>query len=567
MYIETVPNRGSKPTILLREGKRQGKRVTKRTLANLTHWPKEKIEALRCVLRGDAINQQGFTIERSLPHGHVHIVLGMIRKLEVDSLPASKPCRERNLVVAMIAQRLLNPCSKLATTRLWHTTTLASELDVADADENELYAAMSWLGSRQKRIENKLAKRHLSAGARVLFDISSSSYYGRSCPLAAYGYNRDGDKLPGIVYGLLTNSEGTPIAVDVYPGNTSDSKAVPDQVEKLRKRFKLERVVLVGDRGMLTQVQIKALRSYKNLGWISALRSSSIRKLIKQEAVQPDLLAQENIAEIKSNDYPGERLIVCYNSLLAKDRRRTREELLQATEQALQKISAEVKRRTKTPLSADEIGIKAGKVLNRYKMGKHFILEISDNNFSFRRNAEKIKQEQQLDGIYIVRTNEKTGSLSADNAVRAYKSLAQVEQAFRCLKSVDIRIRPIHHRTEDHVRAHIFICVLAYYIEWYMRRALASVLYEDEELTENRWTRHPVDKAKSSDAAILKKQARTTADGWQIHSFNTLLAEMGTLCQNTCRAGQVKNDIRFNQFTEPTTYQMHIFDLLGLKKP
>ena len=567
MYIETVPNRGSKPAILLREGKRQGKRVTKRTLANLTHWPEEKIEALRCVLRGDSLNQQGFTIERSLPHGHVQIVLGMIRKLEVDSLLASKPCRERNLVVAMIAQRLLNPCSKLATTRLWHTTTLASELGVADADENELYAAMSWLVSRQKRIENKLAKRHLSAGARVLFDISSSSYHGRSCPLAAYGYNRDGDKLPSIVYGLLTNSDGTPIAVDVYPGNTTDSKAVPDQVEKLRKRFKLERVVLVGDRGMLTQVQIRALSSYNNLGWISALRSSSIRKLIKQEAVQPDLLVQENIAEITSNDYPGERLIVCYNSLLAEDRRRTREELIQATEQALQKIAAEVKRRTKTPLSADEIGVKAGKVLNRYKMSKHFIFEISNNNFTFKRDTEKIKQEQQLDGIYIVRTNEKARSLSTDNAVRAYKSLAQVEQAFRCLKSVDIRIRPIHHRTEDHVRAHIFICVLAYYIEWYMRRALAPVLYEDEALAENRWTRHPVDKAKSSDAAVVKKQTKTTADGWHIHSFNTLLAEMSTLCQNTCRPSHVKTDIRFNQFTEPTPYQMHIFNLLGLKKP
>lgn len=565
MYIETVPNRGSKPTILLREGKRHGKRIVKRTLANLTQWPQEQVENLRHVLRGDAVGQNSIAIERSIPHGHVQVVLGMIHKLGVDTLLASKPCRERELVVAMIAQRLLAPCSKLATTRAWHATTLASELGVADANENELYAAMDWLLTRQKRIEKKLAKRHLTEGARVLFDVSSSSYHGHKCPLAAYGHNRDGEKLPSIVYGLLADSEGRPVAVDVYPGNTADPKTVPDQVEKLRERFGLERVVLVGDRGMLTQTQINTLRTYPKLGWISALRSSSIRKLVEQGAVQLSLFDKQNLAEIQSDEYPGERLAVCYNPLLAEDRRRTREELLQATEQALGRIAADVKRRTKTPLSADEIGVKVGKVINRRKMGKHFILAIDDSRLEFARDTEKIEREQQLDGIYIVRTSEAESELSTEDTVRTYKSLGQVEQAFRCLKTIDLRIRPIRHRTEDHVRAHVFLCVLAYYVEWHIRKALVSALYEDEELAHQRWTRHPVDKAQPSETALEKKRTKTTADGWQVHSFATVLAEMGTRCRNACRSGEGKNAIRFGQITEPTPYQQHIFKLLGLK--
>jgi len=360
MYIETVSNHGSRPTILLREGKRNGKRIEKRTLANLTHWPKAKVEALRQVLR-DGVAAPTVIIERSVPQGHVRAVLGFLRKLGVDSLLGSRPCRERDLVLAMLVQRLLHPCSKLATTRLWHATTLAVDLGVEDADVNDLYSALDWLLARQQRIERKLAKRHLEEGAAVLYDVSSSSYHGRECVLACFGYNRDGEKLPAIVYGLMADREGRPVAVEVYPGNTSDPQTVPDQVEKLRDRFGMARIVLVGDRGMLTQTQLDALRAYPDLGWISALRFTAIRDLAEAGAFQLPLFDSVNLCEITSEDFPGERLVVCYNPLLAEDRKRTREELLQVTETQLAKIAAEVRRRTKTPLSADAIGVKVGK--------------------------------------------------------------------------------------------------------------------------------------------------------------------------------------------------------------
>ena len=565
MYIETVPNRGSKPTKLLREGKREGKRVVKRTLANLTHWPEGKIEALRHVLRGGAVSLDKLAIERSSPHGHVQAVLGMMRKLGVDTLLASRPCRERNLVMAMIAQRILDPCSKLATTRQWHATTLARELGVEDADANELYAALDWLLQRQPRIEKKLAKRHLEEGAKVLFDVSSSSYHGRTCPLAQRGYNRDGEKLRSIVYGLLADGKGRPVAIDVYPGNTGDPATVPDQVEKLRGRFGLERVVLVGDRGMLTQVQIEALRQYPGLGWISALRFSAIRDLAEGGAFQTSLFDKQNLAEITSEDFPGERLVVCYNPLLAEDRKRTRNELLAATEARLAKIAAEVARRKKTPLRADEIGVKVGKIINRHKMGKHFILTIEDNLLRFERNEESIRRETGLDGIYVIRTSERADTLSAEDTVRTYKSLGQVEQAFRCMKSIDLQVRPIRHRTGAHVRAHIFLCMLAYYVQWHLRKALSPVLFQDEDVDADRWTRDPVAKAEPSEGAREKKSTKQTGDGWPVHSLRTLLNEMGTRCKNTCRAGEGKTAIRFEQLTELTTFQAHVYGLLGVK--
>ena len=565
MYIETVPNRGSKPTKLLREGKREGKRVVKRTLANLTHWPEGKIEALRHVLRGGAVSLDKLAIERSSPHGHVQAVLGMMRKLGVDTLLASRPCRERNLVMAMIAQRILDPCSKLATTRQWHATTLARELGVEDADANELYAALDWLLQRQPRIEKKLAKRHLEEGAKVLFDVSSSSYHGRTCPLAQRGYNRDGEKLRSIVYGLLADGKGRPVAIDVYPGNTGDPATVPDQVEKLRGRFGLERVVLVGDRGMLTQVQIEALRQYPGLGWISALRFSAIRDLAEGGAFQTSLFDKQNLAEITSEDFPGERLVVCYNPLLAEDRKRTRNELLAATEARLVKIAAEVARRKKTPLRADEIGVKVGKIINRHKMGKHFILTIEDNLLRFERNEESIRRETGLDGIYVIRTSERADTLSAEDTVRTYKSLGQVEQAFRCMKSIDLQVRPIRHRTGAHVRAHIFLCMLAYYVQWHLRKALSPVLFQDEDVDADRWTRDPVAKAEPSEGAREKKSTKQTGDGWPVHSLRTLLNEMGTRCKNTCRAGEGKTAIRFEQLTELTTFQAHVYGLLGVK--
>jgi transposase len=567
MYIDIVPNRDSPPAVLLRESHREGGKVVKTTIANLSKCPAEAIEALRLALRGvKLVPQEGvFSVERSIPHGHVQAVLGVMRKLNMDSLLASRPCRERDRVLAMIAQRIVNPCSKLATTRLWHTTTLAQELDVEDADANALYDALDWLGKYQGRIEKKLAKRHLVEGAKVLFDVSSSSYHGHTCLLAVHGYNRDGQKLPSIVYGLLADGEGRPVAVDVYPGNTGDPSTVPDQVDKLRGRFGLERVVLVGDRGMLTQTQIDALREHPGLGWISALRFTAIRGLVETGAFQPSLFDQNNLAEITSEDYPGERLVACYNPLLAEDRKRTRDELLAATQALLQKIAAQVARRTNKPMTADEIGVKVGKVINRHKVGKHFVLMIEDNLLRFERDEASIKREADLDGIYIIRTSEDQAVLSAKDTVRTYKSLGQVEQAFRCIKSIDLQVRPIRHRSEAHVRAHIFLCMLAYYVQWHMRKALSPVLFQDDELAQARWTRDAVAKAKPSQSARAKKLTKTTPDGWPVHSFSSLLIDLATRCKNICRTGDGKNTIRFEQLTEPSPFQEHVFDLLGIK--
>ena len=567
MYIDIVPNRNSRPAVLLREGKREGTKIVKRTVANMTDWPKQVVDAIRLALRQGAVAplDEVFTVERSIPHGHVEAILGVMRLLEMDALLASRPCRERTLVLAMIAQRLVDPCSKLAAIRQWQSTSLAEELGVKDADEDALYAALDWLLDRQVRIEAKLAKRHLKEGARVLFDVSSSSYHGHSCSLARFGYNRDGEKLPSIVYGLLADAQGRPIAVDVYPGNTADPSTVPDQVDKLRERFGLERVVLVGDRGMLTQTRIDALKQHPQLGWISALRSRSIAQLVEQGELQLSLFDEQNLAEIQSEAYPGERLMVCYNPLLAQDRRRTRNELLEASEKELTRIAAYVEQRTKTLLKADEIGLKVGKAIQRFKMAKHFTFDIQDGHLCFRRDEQHIRKEEQLDGIYVIRTSEPQEKLSAQDTVRAYKSLGQVEQAFRCLKGLDLRIRPIHHRTEDHVKAHIFLCMLAYYVEWHMRKALAPILFQDEQLDDNRWTRDPVAKAKPSPVATHKKVARKTEDGWPIHSFQTLLDELATRCKNTCRSGQGANTTRFNQVTEFTPFQRHVHELLELK--
>jgi len=566
MYIETVPNRNSKPTILLREGWREGNRTPKRTLANISHWPQERIEALRLLLKGKQMvpKQEVYDVVRSLPHGHVEAVLGTIRKLGLDSLIASRHSRQRDLVVAMIAELLVHPCSKLATTRLWHTTTLAEELGVEDAQVDELYGAMDWLLGRQSRIENKLARRHLRERSVVLYDISSSSYYGRTCPLAVYGNNRDGMRLPCIVYGLLADEGGRPVAIDVYPGNTGDPATVPDQVDKLRRRFGLSHVVLVGDRGMLTQTQIDTLRKYPGLGWISALRSAAIRELVEGGALQLSLFDKQNLAEISSEDYPGERLMVCYNPLLAEDRARTRHELIEETERRFEKIAAEVARRTRKPLTADEIGIKVGKVLSQYKMGKHFKLSIEDNIFEWERNQENIERESQLDGIYVIRTSEKRDTLSPQDTVRNYKRLTQVEQAFRCLKSIDLRVRPIRHRTVDHVRAHVFLCTLAYYVEWHMRKALAPLLFQDEELDAARQTRDPVAKAEPSASAKRKKATRLTQDRLPVQSFSDLLAQLATRTRNACRVNYDRSVLTFTRHTELTPLQARAFELLGL---
>jgi len=567
MYIDIVPNRTSPPAILLRESRREGGKMVKTTIANLSGLPPEAVEALRLALRGVALAPAGqaFAVERSIPHGHVEAVLGFMRAQGIDTLLASRPCRERDLVMAMIAQRILEPCSKLATTRHWNTTTLARELGVQDADANALYAALDWLEARQGRIEKKLAARHLGEGAAVLYDVSSSSYHGRNCPLATWGYNRDGEKLPSIVYGLLADHEGRPVAVEVYAGNTGDPSTVPDQVEKLRGRFGLERVVLVGDRGMLTQTQIEALREHPGLGWISALRFTAIRDLAGSGALQPSLFDKPDLAVITSEEYPGERLVVCYNPLLAQDRKRTRAELLDATEKRLNRVAAEIAQRAKKPVTAAQIGLKTGKIINRHKVAKHFILTIEDGLLRFERNESSIAVESRLDGIYVVRTSESEQALCAADAVRTYKSLGQVEQAFRCIKSADLHVRPIRHRDETRVRAHIFLCMLAYYADWHLRKALSPVLFQDDELDADRWTRDPVARAEASESAKAKKSTRKTADGWPVHSLRSLLADMATLCRNTCRAGEGKTAVQFEQLTEATAFQQHVFTLLGVK--
>jgi len=568
MYVETVPNRNSPPAILLREGWRDGKKTRKRTLANLSDWPEHKIETLRRLLRDETLvsPDELFSTERTLPHGHIEAILGTIGKLGLDSMISAKRCRERDLVVAMIAERLIHPCSKLATTRQWHTTTLAEELSVQDADEDDLYEAMDWLLARKQRIEKKLAKRHLSDGCTVLYDVTSSYYEGRTCPLALFGHDRDGQKrLPIIVYGVVTDAEGRPVAVEIYPGNTGDPTTVVDQVEKLRKQFELSHVVLVGDRGMLTQPQIDKIKKYPGLGWITALRSVAIRGLVEKGALQLSLFDEKNLAEITSPDYPGERLMACYNPLLEEERGRTRRELLEATEKGLAKIAKEVLRRTKKPLKEAEIAFKVGKVLGRYKMGKHFDKTIGEGTLQWSRREDSIKQEAKLDGIYVIRTSESKDRLSAEDTVRSYKSLAQVERAFRCLKGIfDLLVRPIRHRTENRVPAHIFLCMLAFYVEWHMRRALAPILFEDEELPEQRKRRDPILPAKSSESAKQKNRTHQTADGLPVHSFETLMSELASRGRVTYRLKAEDSTLTFKQVPEPTPTQARAYELLGL---
>jgi transposase len=567
MYIETVPNRNSPPAILLRQGWREGSKTLKRTLANLSHWPKQKIDTFRRLLQDEPLvsPQDLFCTHKTLPHGHVEAILMAMRKLGLDSLLAAKRCRERDLVMAMIAARLLHPCSKLATTREWHTTTLAEELSVADATEDDLYQAMDWLLERQPRIEKKLAARHLGEDCLVLYDVSSSYYEGHTCPLAQYGHNRDGKKgLPIIVYGVMTDGEGRPIAVEVYPGNTGDSTTVADQVEKLRDRFRLSRVVLVGDRGMLTQPQIDKMKMHPGLGWITALTSVAIRGLLETGALQLSLLDETNLAEITSPDYPGERLMVCHNPLLEEERGRKRQELLQATEKALTKVSKQVERRKKKPLKEAEIALKVGKVLGCYKMGKHFLYTIGEGKFQWSRREQTIEQEAKLDGIYVIRTSESVERLSAADTVRSYKSLAQVERAFRTLKGIDLLIRPIRHRTEDRVPAHIFLCLLAYYVEWHLRRAWAPLLFEDEQLAQERRRRDPILPATCSPSAQEKKLTRQTADGFPVHSFATLMAELASRARVTYGLKSEDSTPSFQQVPEPTPLQAKAYALLAL---
>jgi len=567
MYVESIPNRSSPPAILLRESIREGDKVRKRTLANLSHWPPQKIEALRRVLRGQGIGadpSQALAITRTLPHGHVAAVLGTIRKLGLDAILASRRCRQRDLALAMIAARVLFPTSKLDTVQRWSSCTLAEELGIGDANEEELYGALDWLLERQPAIEGKLAQRHLSEGASVLYDLSSSYYYGSHCPLAKFGHDRDGKKgLPIIVYGVLANGAGCPVAAEVYAGNTSDPKTVVDQVAKLRDRFGVGRIVLVGDRGSVTSANIDKLRRCPDVGWIGALRTEARRTLVEAKVIQPSLFDQQNLAEVSSPDYPNERLVACFNPFLADQRRSKRQELLAATEKELARLAAEVKRRTKTPLPAAQIALKAGRRVNKYKMAKHFDLTIADNHFAYARKTAQIEAEARLDGIYVVRTSEPAETWPAADVVRGYKSLSAVERAFRCLKGVDLKVRPIWLRTEAHVKAHVLLCVLAYYVEWHMRRSLAELLYADEELEESRPRRDPVLPPQASGSAVAKKATHVTASGLPAQSFASLLGDLATLARNTCMMRDDAEGTSFVLHTEPTLLQRRAMELLG----
>lgn len=569
MYIDVVPNRNSRPAILLRKSIREGKKTRKQTIANLTDWPPEIIDGLKSLLSGKKLVpvDEFFRVVRSKPHGHVEAILKVIANNGLDRLIASKPCRERDLVVAMIVEQLIYPSSKLGTTRLWHSTTLAEELEIEDADEDELYAAMDWLLDRQEKIEKQLAGRHLAEGRPVFYDVSSSYYEGRTCPLARFGHNRDGKKGKRIiVYGVLTDEQGRPVSVQVYPGNTGDPSTVADQTEKLRRSFGLTRVVIVGDRGMLTQAQIDKLKEQPGLGWISSLRSQAIKKLVEGEQLQLSLFDQQNLAEIKAPDYPGERLVACFNPLLKDERQRKRGELLAATELKLTKIKKEVERRTRTPLSAVEISAKVGKVISAQRMEKHFILETGEGFFSFCRNEASIATEAALDGIYIVRTSEPETVLGKEDVVRNYKNLAQVEQLFRNLKSFHLHVRPIYHRNSTRVRSHLFISLLASYVRWHLHDMLKSLLFADEMLAHDRLRRDPVASAQASADTVKKKAGKRTKDDLPVHSLGTLLADLGTRAKLRCVFGPANAEHEvIIQYTQPTPYQTRVFDLLGIK--
>lgn len=552
-------------SFLLRRSFRQQGKVKHETLANLSHLPQEVIQLVQRSLQGESFvpADERFTLRTSKPQGHVQAVLTMIRKLDLEDLLASKPSRQRSLVVALIAERVLFPCSKLAVTRHWHTTTLADELGVADATVDELYSALDWLAGRQPDIEAKLAARHLGEKSVVLYDVSSSYYEGQTCPLAQHGYNRDGKRgQPIIVYGVLAEAQGRPVALTVYPGNTGDPTTVPDQVEKLRERFGLARVVLAGDRGLLTETQIDTLKTHPGLGWISALRSDAIRALVDEGNLEPSLFDEVDLAEIRSPDFPGERLVACYNPLLAERRAAKRQQLLQATERALEKLAAAVQRRTKTPLNAVAIGLRAGKIIGRWKMAKHFQLTIADGTFTWERDTASLARETALDGLYVIRTSEPKRTLSAANAVRTYKDLANLERVFRGLKGLDLLVRPIFHRVEPRVVAHLLLCLLAYYVQWHLRQAWQSLLFDDEELADQRRTRDPVKPAQPSASAQQKKKVRQNADGLPLHSFRTLLAHLGA--RTRCRI-EVTTDTgthSFEQLSEADAVQAEALRLL-----
>ena len=550
-------------THLLRRSYREGASVKNETLGNLSHLPEPLIDIIRRSLQGETFValSEAFEIAASRSHGHVQGVALTMQRLGFAPLLGSKACRERELVLAMVASRIVAPHTKLATTRWWHTTTLAEDFGVADASEDDLYAAMDWLLARQDRVQKKLAARHLSEGGLVLYDLSSSYFEGSCCPLAKLGYSRDGRRgLLQVNYGLLTDARGCPVAVSVHEGNVADSQTLLPEVQRLREDFGIERLVLVGDRGMISSKAIAELRESEGVAWITALRSVSIRALIEQGQLQLDLFDERNLLELSSPDYLGERLVACRNPELAKLRTHKREELLAATESNLEKIRARVD--AGKLAGQDEIGVRVGKAINQYKVAKHFELVIGHTTFSFARKHDAITAEAALDGLYIIRTSVAAEQMDAAECVRNYKALANVERAFRSLKTIDLKVRPIHHRTADRVRAHIFLCMLAYYVEWHMREAWRELMFADTDQAAKA-VRDPVAPARRSKAALAKAARHTLDDGTPVHSFSTLMAELATIVRNTCRTPKAGPDApTFEVLTTPNAKQQHALELL-----
>jgi Transposase DDE domain len=570
MYVTRVPNRSSPPAVLLRESWREGGKVRTRTLANLSDWPEAKVEALRRVLRGETLvaATDRFAIERALPHGHVAAVLGTLRETGLDRLLPRWPERLATLALALIVARVVEPAAKLATARQLSEATashsLGAVLRLGEVDEDELYRALDLLGAAQPAIERALARRHLKDGTLVLYDVTSSYLEGRCCELARFGYSRDGrPDRPQIVFGLLCAADGCPVAVEVFDGDTSDPKTLAVQISKLKKRFGLKRVVLVGDRGMITSARIEEELKPAGLDWITALRAPAIQALAADDGpLQLSLFDDRDMAEISSPDFPGERLVVCRNPALATERARKREDLLAASEKDLAKVQAATTRARNPLRGAAEIALKAGAVLGRRKVAKHFRLTLTEETLGFVRNDAAIAREATLDGFYVLRTSAPAEALDASATVLAYKSLAHVERAFRSLKSIDLDIRPVHHRLAGRVRAHVFLCMLAYYVQWQMRRKLAPLLFEDHDRQAAAVSRaSPVARAQVSPAARAKARTRKTDDGEPVHSCRTLLADLATLTRNTVRFG---DNLPMIVLSRPTPIQQRAFDLVGV---
>jgi hypothetical protein len=570
MYIESVPNRGSPPAILLRESFREGGRVRKRTLANLSDWPTALVEGFRTLLKGGvAVAEKGIRIRRALPHGHAAAVLGTIRSIGLDRL-LGRPIDKRlpPLAIALIASRLVSPASKLATARDLATATAGSSLgrllQLGAVDEVELYRALDWLGERQAAVETALARRHLKDGALVLYDVSSSWLEGRCCELARFGYSRDGKKGKlQIVYGLLCAADGCPVAVEVFEGNTADPMTLSAQIDKLKGRFGLSRVVLVGDRGMITNARIRDELKPAGLDWITALRAPQIRALLDAGAFQLSLFDERDLAEITAPEFPGERLVVCKNPLLAEERARKREDLLHATEVALSKLADQITRAS-SPKGQDKIARAVGRIENRYKLAKHFDIVVAEDGFTFARNPARIADEARLDGFYVIRTSLADKALAADTVVGAYKGLARVERAFRSLKTVDLHIRPIHHWLASRVRAHVFLCMLACHVEWHMRERLKPMLFDDDDPPAAARERASiVAPAQPSPAALRKRASKVTVNGSPVHSFQTLLRDLATCTLNELTTS-LNDAYSFTLVATPTPIQAQAFSLLAV---